>query len=94
MFWRPVPAWEPSPASYEAAVAVRALTAGALTDLRDVGQLAADTDIEQATDLWMLLVSGLISQRLSNEPSVPLAEGRMTTLVDPLVTSFLLLYGR
>ena len=94
MFWRPVPAWEPSAASYEPAVAVRALTVRALTDLRDAGRLAADTDIEQATDVWLLLVSGLISQRLSNEPSAPLAEARMTTLVDPLVTSFLLLYGR
>jgi AcrR family transcriptional regulator len=94
MFWRPVPAWEPSPAAYAAAVEAVDLTHRVIAGLRDAGHLATATDPGQASEVWTLLVSGLISQRLSNEPAVPLAGARTTALVEPLVTSFLLLYGR
>ncbi len=93
MFWRPVPRWEPSPGSYTAAVAVRSLNLRAFEDLRATGHLRADIDVEEAADIWALMVSGLISQRLSNEPGVPVASGRMASLVTPLVSSFVVHYG-
>ncbi len=93
MFWRPVPSWEPSPGSYAEAVAAAEVTTRALTALKGAGHLASTTDVDEAADLLFVLVTGLISQRLSNEPSVPLDESRMAGLVEPLATSFLLLYG-
>ena len=36
----------------------------------------------------LMRVTGLISQRLSNEPEVPLSSGRTLSLVAPLVSSF------
>jgi AcrR family transcriptional regulator len=93
MFWRPVPRWEPSPRSYASAVALRELTGRVFDRLLADGHLRSGTDAAEATDVWTVMVSGLVSQRMSNEPDVPVASGRMTALVDPLVSSFVALYG-
>lgn len=93
MFWRPVPQWQPSPGSYAAAQEVLELTHRAFDRLLAEGFLRPDTDLGEAVDVWTLLVSGLISQRLSNEPGLPLGEGRLATLVGPLVSAFATHYG-
>ncbi len=88
MFWRPVPQWEPSPGSFAAAVSLSALTTRVFQTLRDDGHLRADADVAEVVDVFTVMVSGLVTQRLSNEPTVPLASGRVTALVDPLVSAF------
>ncbi len=93
MFWRPVPQWRPSPESYAPAIAVQAMGNRVFERLQTDGHLRADADITEAADVWSLLVSGLISQRLSNEPDVPVASGRTSALVGPLVSSFIAEYG-
>ena len=93
MFWRPVPQWRPSPESYAPAVAVQAMGNRVFERLQTDGHLRADADITEAADVWSLLVSGLISQRLSNEPDVPVASGRTAALIGPLVSSFIAEYG-
>ena len=93
MFWRPVPQWEPAPESYAAAVALRALTDRVFEGLLTDGHLRPGTDPAEAAEVWTVMVSGLVSQRLSNEPDVPVGSGRLTALVDPLVSCFVDRYG-
>lgn len=88
MFWRPVPQWRPTPEHYAPALAVVALSRRAFERFRADGRLRADADVDEAVDVWAVLVTGLISQRLSNEPEVPLSSGRTLSLVAPLVSSF------
>jgi len=93
MFWRPVPQWQPTPESYAEAVALHDRTTRVFERLVEDGHLRPGTDVAEAVDLWTLMVTGLVSQRLSNEPDVPLRAGRMTALVDPLVSALVLRYG-
>lgn len=60
LFERPVPGFKPSPESYSSAV--RALEEAAAF-LADVGAGTPD-----AVDLWTALITGLVSQQLSNDP--------------------------
>jgi AcrR family transcriptional regulator len=93
MFWRPVPQWQPSPDSYVPALEVRELTARAFGRLLADGHLRPDTDLDEAVDVWTVVVSGLISQRLSNEPALPVTDGRMPAIVEPLASTFTAHYG-
>lgn len=93
MFWRPVPAWQPSPESYAAAQDVSSQITRAVRRLHETGRLREDADVAEVVDFAMVLVAGLISQRLSNEPSLPLESGRVAALVDPLVSAFIAHYG-
>lgn len=88
MFWRPVPRWEPTPESYAPAVALSSVTTRVFEGLRKEGHLRADAEVAEVVDVWMLMVTGLISQHLSNEPAVPLRSSRVAALVDPLVSAF------
>ena len=77
LFQRCVPGFEPSPQSY--APALRAL-AGA----REVLALNGITDARYL-DLWTALITGLVSQQVSNDPG----GGRWTGLIEESVAMFL-----
>jgi len=93
MFWRPVPRWQPTPESYAEAVALRDQTTRVFDRLLRDGHLRTGTDVAEVVDLWMLMVTGLVSQRLSNEPDVPLRAGRVAALLEPLVSTLETRYG-
>ena len=76
MFWRPIARWQPSPAAYEPAEQVMGLLAGSLAGAQRLGLLDPDADLEELVSAWVALVAGVISQQLSNEPGVPLDDGR------------------
>ena len=77
LFQRTLPGFEPSPESY--APAVRALASG-----RDVLARNGIADQRQA-DLWIALVTGLVSQQLANDPG----GDRWTRLVGESAAMFL-----
>ena len=93
MFWRPVPSWEPSSAAYGPALELRERMTGMLRELRRQGGLRRDLDVDEAADAWTVLLSGLISQLLANEPGVPLLASRFGRLVPPVVRMFLAEYA-
>ena len=76
MFWRPIAHWQPSPSAYEPAEQVMGLTAASLGRAQRLGLLDPEADLDELVGAWVALVAGVISQQLSNEPGVPLAEGR------------------
>src|SRR6266536_210055 len=88
LFWRPVPGFAPSPEAYQPAVRLVELGRARIAALQDAGLLRADVPVEQVERDWTILVSGVVSQQLSNAPQQPLGEGRFTAAVPGLVSMF------
>lgn len=76
MFWRPIARWQPSPSAYEPAEQVLGITASSLGEAQRLGLLDPGADLDELVTVWVALVAGVISQQLSNEPGVPLVDGR------------------
>jgi AcrR family transcriptional regulator len=93
LFWRPVPGFAPSPEAYAPAVELVELTRARFADLRDRGLLRADAPLDDVQRDWTVLISGVISQQLSNAPGEPLAQGRFTSALPALVAMFARYYG-
>jgi AcrR family transcriptional regulator len=89
LHWRPVPGFEPSPGVFAPAegemVDVRAEFAEAVR----LGQLAPGADSDDAVRLYTVVLSGLISQQLANQPGVPFDEGDFSRLTPDAVDTFL-----
>jgi AcrR family transcriptional regulator len=88
LFWRPVPGFTPSPEAYQPAIALAELARDRFEGLQDTGLLRADVPVEQAERDWTILVSGVVSQQLSNAPQQPFGEGRFTAAIPGLVSMF------
>jgi AcrR family transcriptional regulator len=93
LFWRPVPGYEPSPAAYAPAVEVLERARGIFVALQERGALRPDVDIDEAFRLWTVLISGVVSQQLSNAPHEPFEGGSFTSALPQLVAMFLTYFG-
>jgi AcrR family transcriptional regulator len=82
LFWRPVPGFEPSPETFAASVDDMARAREDLATAVRAGQLRDEADSEEALRLYTVLLSGLISQQLANEPDAQFATGAFATLTD------------
>jgi AcrR family transcriptional regulator len=89
MFWRPVPGFVPSERAYASAVALDEEGRAEVVRLRDAGILPADVDVERAYRAQVALISGVISQQLSNAPDEPFATGAWTSLLPDLIDMWL-----
>ncbi|TFV74348.1 TetR/AcrR family transcriptional regulator [Blastococcus sp. CT_GayMR19] len=89
LHWRPVPGFEPSPGVFAPAegemVDVRAEFAEAVR----LGQLAPGADSDEVVRLYTVVLSGLISQQLANQPGATYAEGVFSRLTEIAIDSFL-----
>jgi AcrR family transcriptional regulator len=88
MFWRPIARWQPSPSAYEPAERVMGITATSLGQAQRLGLLDPTADLEELVSVWVALVAGVISQQLSNEPGVGLADGRTSRHRNALVQMY------
>jgi AcrR family transcriptional regulator len=93
MFWRPVPGFEPSPASYEAALASMRDARDLFSALRDRGTIRADVDVDEAVTTWTVLITGVITQQLANAPTESFDQGTFSRLLPQLVSMHLARYG-
>ena len=89
MFWRPVPGFVPSERAYAPAVALDEDGRAELVKLRDAGVLPPAVDLELAYRSQTALVSGVISQQLSNAPGEPFATGTWTSILPELIDMWL-----
>jgi AcrR family transcriptional regulator len=89
LHWRPVPGFRPSPGVFAPAegemVDVRAEFAEAVR----LGQLAPGAASDDVVRLYTVVLSGLISQQLANQPGVPFAEGAFSRLTPTAIDLFL-----
>jgi AcrR family transcriptional regulator len=93
MFWRPVPGFVPSAAAYAPAVELAELSRNFVRHLRDRGALAADTDLDAAWVTYTAVLSGVISQQLSNAPDESFETGTFTRTLPDVVGMWLGHYG-
>ena len=54
-----------------------------------LGQLAPGADSDDVVRLYTVVLSGLISQQLANQPGVPYADGAFSRLTDAAIDLFL-----
>src|SRR5258708_6700897 len=88
LFWPPVPGFAPSPTPYQPAVRLIELGRARIAALQDAGLVRADVPTGQIERDWTILVSGVVSQQLSNAPQQTFEDGRFTTALPELVSMF------
>jgi AcrR family transcriptional regulator len=93
MFWRPVPGYTPSEEAFVPATEMYRRTIQLFGELQRRDVIRVDVDTAEVTTAWTVLISGVISQHLSNEPAQTFAAGRFTTLLPALTSMFLAHYG-
>ncbi len=81
--WRPIPGFEPSPEVFEASAASMGQARAAFADAVRLGQLAPGADSDDAVRLYTVVLSGLLSQQMANEPGASDETGSCTRFDRP-----------
>lgn len=89
LHWRPVPGFEPSPGVFAAAVDEMADVRAEFAEAVRQGQLAPRADSDDVVRLYTVVLSGLITQQLANQPGAPFAEGAFSRLTPTAIDLFL-----
>lgn len=84
LFWRPVPDFEPSPAAFAPSEEIAGLQQQAIADAVAAGQLGPDA-LEEAGYLVAILIKGVLTQAMANEPHLEWGTGRYTPLFPRLM---------
>ena len=92
LHWRPVPGFEPSPEALAPSIDDMAEVRTEFAEAVRLGQLTRAADSEDAVRLYTVVLSGLISQQLANQPGGPYAEGVFSRLTDAAIDQFLSAY--
>jgi AcrR family transcriptional regulator len=86
--WRPVPGFEPSPAAFAPSIQFIQEVHRLLQVAADRGQLHPDAASEEGTALLSVLVTGVMSQQLANQPDATFQQGRFTRLTPQALELF------
>src|SRR3954447_15014080 len=78
LFWRPVPAFEPTAVAMQPSVEMVNLQRTAVADAVAAGELGPEADSMETVYLASTLLTGVLSQALANEPDLEWGEGRFT----------------
>jgi len=86
--WRPVPGFEPSPEAFAPSIEFVQEARRLLQVAVDRGELHPDAASEEGTALLSILVTGVISQQLANQPQASWEQGRFTRLTPRVLELF------
>jgi hypothetical protein len=89
LHWRPVPGFEPSPGVFAPAAQDNSEVRAEFAEAVRLRQLAPSADSDDAVRMYTILLSGLISQQLANQPGATYAEGVFSRLTDAAIEMFL-----
>jgi AcrR family transcriptional regulator len=92
LHWRPVPGFAPTPETFARSRQDTAAARGVLTEAVRSGQLRPEADSDDVLRLWTVVLSGLLSQQMANEPGVPFEQGAFSRLTDRAIEQFLSTY--
>jgi AcrR family transcriptional regulator len=93
LFWRPIPGFEPSPASYALAQHLVERSRADLATAVRRGELAPHADTDEVFRLFTSLSAGLCSQQMANEPDATYESGLFTSLTDEALDMFVQRYA-
>lgn len=84
LFWRPVPNFVPSPDAFAPSEEFASLQQQAIADAVAAGQLGQDA-VKDAGFMVSILIKGLLTQAIANEPELEWGEGRFTPIFPRLM---------
>jgi AcrR family transcriptional regulator len=93
MAWRPVPNYEPSADAYAPAVEMFEEARAAFAELHARGLFRHDVAVDEALDMWTVLISGVVTQQLANAPHESFDAGRYTSRLPELVAMYVSHFG-
>lgn len=92
LFWRPVPGFEPTTATFEVSRRQQQHLREQLAQTVRRGLLHRSADSDEAARLLTVLISGLMTQQMANQPDTAFEDGVFTRLTDQAVDMFLAYY--
>jgi AcrR family transcriptional regulator len=92
LFWRPVPGFTPTAGAYAPAVQLIDLVTGRFAELQRRGLMRDDVAADQVTRDWTILISGVVSQQLSNAPGESFDDGTFTSALPRMAAMFAVYY--
>ena len=93
LYWRPVPGFAPTAATFAPSVALMDQLRAAFAAAVRAGELHPTAAFEEAPRLFTIVLSGLISQQLANEPGAGYDTGVFTSLTDAALNMFFARYA-
>ncbi len=93
LYWRPVPGFEPSAETFAAGRDLLAMVRTELATAVHSGQLGPAAATDDTLRLFTVVLSGVISQQLANEPGADFATGHFSRLVDEALDMFFARYA-
>jgi AcrR family transcriptional regulator len=91
LFWRPMPSFEPSAEAFAPSEEFAGLQQQAIVDAVAAGQLGPEA-IGEAGLMVSILIKGVLTQAMANEPTLEWGQGRFTPIFDRLMTLLPLAY--
>jgi AcrR family transcriptional regulator len=92
LHWRPVPGFEPSAESYELSVRDMAFARAEMAEAVRLGHLTAAGGTEEALMLYTIVMSGVITQQLANQPGATYEDGVFSRLTETAIDQFFATY--
>jgi Tetracyclin repressor-like, C-terminal domain len=93
LYWRPVPGFAPTAATFDVSERQMDQLRAAFTDAAQAGQLHPSAASDEAPRLFTIVLSGLISQQMANEPAADYDTGSFTRLTDAAFDMFFARYA-
>jgi AcrR family transcriptional regulator len=94
LYWRPVPGFAPSAATFAGSERLMDQLRAAFAAAVRAGELHPDAASAQAPRLFSVVLSGLISQQMANEPGADFDTGMFTSLTEAALDMFFARYTR
>jgi AcrR family transcriptional regulator len=88
LFWRPVPGFAPTEATFAASVQQMQRLSAEFAEAVRLGQLRPDGAAGDALKLYTVVLSGVISQQMANEPGADYDTGAFSSLTDAALDMF------
>jgi AcrR family transcriptional regulator len=92
LYWRPVPGFAPSAATFAASVRQMDQLRAAFATAVRAGALHPDAASAEAPRLFTVVLSGLMSQQMANEPGADYDTGMFTSLTEAALDMFFARY--
>ena len=93
LYWRPVPGFAPTAATFAASVRQMDQLRAAFAAAVRAGELGPDAASAEAPRLFTIVLSGLISQQMANEPAADYGTGMFTSLTEAALEMFFARYA-